>query len=250
MKSVHNVLAIVEELAAESPCGVGELSRRTGLAKSTAQRCLTTLHDAGWIEVAADAGPGAATMWRLTSRFAGLAGPAVPDLASLAMPHMVALRDLSGDAVHLVELDGLDIVLRQRVPGPGPVQVVLPVGSRVPAYVTATGKAMLAALPRSDVGMHLPKRLNALTSQTVSTRRELFALLDDVAARGWASNLGEWESSVVAVAAPIVVRGRPIAALSVSTTPNRLPASREPELGAQVVAASAAIAWVYGGSST
>lgn len=245
MKSVHNVMSIVEELATNGPLGVGELARRTNMAKSTAQRCLVTLRDGLWIEVANDAGPGATTTWRLSGRFARLIGPAAPDLAAIAMPDMVALRDAAKDAVHLVELDGTDIVLLQRVPGPGPVQVVLPIGSRVPAYATATGKAILAGLNADDVSTHLPSRLQNLTSSTVSNRKELTKALADIAGLGWATNFGEWESSVVAVAAAIVVDGRPIGALSVSTTPVRLPASRLPELSQQVMKAAQQISDTY-----
>lgn len=242
MKSVRNAVLIMEELAIAAPLGVGDLARRTGIAKSTAQRCLQTLRDAGWIEVADASEPGATTTWVLSARFAQLSLSAPIDLAEIAMPHLLGLRDAVGESVHLVELDGQDIVLRQRVPGPGPVQIVLPLGSRMPAYATATGKAILAQLPRDKIAPHLPQRLRRLTDLTVASRNELFSALDQIVEQRWATNLGEWNRGVVAVAAPVVRAGRPVAALSVSTTPEGLARHSLKELAALVLAAADGLA--------
>jgi IclR family acetate operon transcriptional repressor len=242
MKSAHNVLSVVEELAAAGPLGVGELARRTGIAKSTVQRCLDTLATAGWIELAADARPGGLTTWTLSARFAELGRPvSLERFVERARPRLESLAATVGESVHLVMLDGTDVALLDRVPGPGVVQIVLPEGFRVPAYAAATGKAMLAALDPSELAAHLPDRLRRLTASTVRTRAELDAELAMVRARGWATNTGEWEPSVVAVAAPVRRADLPPLAVSVSSTPQRLPPDRTDDIARALLAAARSI---------
>ncbi|MFN3219962.1 MAG: IclR family transcriptional regulator [Acidimicrobiales bacterium] len=243
MKSVVNAIKVVEELATGGDNGVGELARRTGIPKSTVQRCLDTLHAQDWIERVPGDDPRVPTTWRLSSRLAMLAGGDDTEaFVTLARPFIERLRDESEESVHLAALEGADIVLLERVPGPGAIQIVLPLGHRVPAYAAATGKAILACLDDTELAAHLPDRLDALTASTITSRRTLLRELSAVRARGWATNVGEWERSVVAVAAAVVVDGRPRAAVSVSTTPDRLPPERLDAVGRQVVATADAIA--------
>lgn len=246
MKSARNVIAVVECLAADGPLGLSELARRTGIAKSTVQRCIETLADVGWIGPAS-ADPSARVAWALTERFAALMPSGTSDLVELARPVASELSQRTGEAVHLVALDGTDVVLMDRIAGPGPIQVVIPIGFRVPAYAAATGKAMLAALPEGGVSDHLPDRLRPLTPTTVTTRSALLGELAGVRERGWATNSGEWDASIVAVAAAILAPGTEsdgdpvLAAISVSSTPHRLPPERIPSIAAAVVDAAAGI---------
>ncbi len=240
MKSVRNAIVIVESLATGGPAGVGELARRTGIAKSTVQRCLETLAEAGWIAGRASTA-GGRTAWDLSSRLRQLTTQRGPiELLAAAQSVMLDLRDRTGDAVHLVELDGLDVVLLDRVTSPGPIQLVIPVGYRVPAYAAATGKAMLAVMESDERNRHLPERLAPLTDATLADRELLDAQLLEIGRRGYAANVGEWDDAVAAVAAAVVVDSQPVAALSVSSTPARL-TDRVDEVGEHVVAAASAL---------
>ncbi|MEM1334820.1 MAG: IclR family transcriptional regulator [Actinomycetota bacterium] len=246
MKSARNVIDVVELLAGDGPLGLSELARRSEIPKSTVQRCIDTLVDAGWIESAHDPRHGTRTAWALTAHVAGLGPPGPVDLVGVARPVAARLAAELGDAVHVVGLDGTDVVLLERLDGDGPVRVVLPVGFRVPAHAAATGKAMLAHLPDELVGRHLPARLRALTDATITTRSMLFEELATIRARGWATNHGEWEPSVVAVAAPILRRDAGsvsvLGALSVSATPQRWEAGRMDAVGVAVRGAADEIA--------
>jgi IclR family transcriptional regulator, acetate operon repressor len=242
MKSVVNAMRVVEELAAAGDCGVGELARRTGIAKSTVQRCLDTLHGQGWIERLGGDDPRTPTSWRISRHLTALVrGDDHAVLVDVSRPFLSQLRDQTSESVHLVALDGAEVVLLERVAGPGAVQVVLPLGHRVPAYAAATGKAILAHFDPDELAMHLPARLQALTESTITKRSELLGELAIVRERGWATNVGEWERSVVAVAAAVLAQGRPVAAVSVSTTPDRLPPDRVELVARDVVATARAI---------
>jgi IclR family acetate operon transcriptional repressor len=154
----------------------------------------------------------------------------------------VDLAAATGDAVHLVALEDRHVVLLERVAGTGPVQVVLPIGHRVPAHAGASGKAILAALGPDATARVLDGRRERLTDSTIVERDALAAELANVRERGYAVNVGEWDHGVAAVAAAIVVDGRPVGAISVSSTPQRLPRSRMDEIAPLVVAAAACTA--------
>ncbi len=236
MKSVDNAMRIVETIAAadaaDDTVGLRELVRRTGIAKSTVHRSLMTLRDRGWIEADADGGA-----WRITTRLRSMLGAVGPSrlraAAELAMERLAAE---TGESVHLVVPVDDQVELIHRVEGSNPVQVVLPVGRRVPIGGGATGKALLAA------GVPMPERLPRLTRATITDRRRLADELQRIRTRGWATNRGEWHPYVGAVAAAIIVDGTVVGAISVSATVDRLDAEREQRFGPAVVRAAADIA--------
>jgi IclR family acetate operon transcriptional repressor len=240
MRAVTVTLQVIEAVATSGPVGVSDLSRQLALPKSTVQRSLLAAASAGWL-VASDDEP---TRWTVSPRVLGLVASRVaPDLCTIARPHLTALRDEVGDAVHLVIGDDGDVVLIERLLGTHPVQVVVPLGFRVPMHAGATGKAMLAALDESEIGRALPAHLAALTDATIVDRDALVSELAIVRQRGYATNVGEWDATVAAVAAAIVTGDGVVhGAISVSTTPARLDQHRVERLGPMVRDVADAIA--------
>jgi IclR family acetate operon transcriptional repressor len=245
MRSVAVTLGIVEAVARSGPIGVSDLARQLALPKSTAQRALLAAADAGWL-VAGAAEP---TRWTLAPRLLTLfpAGVA-PDLREAARAHLCGLRDATGDAVHLVVRDGTDVVLLERLTGTHPVQVVVPVGFRVPLHAGASGKAILAAMPTGQSPIAATAALARLTELTVTSHEALADELADIRAVGYATNAGEWDTSVVAVAAAIVTADGVVhGAVSVSSTPARLGAERRRALGPIVASTARRIATALDG---
>jgi IclR family acetate operon transcriptional repressor len=243
VESVIKSLRVVEALSDAGEAGVSELARRTTIPKSTVQRCLNTLAEAGWIVTAGPPTDPAGTRWRLSAKVQRIAARVDDrDVRDLARPVMIELRDRTGETIHLTALEDRQVVLLDRVAGTGPVQVVLPIGHRVPAHAGATGKAILAALDLDALDRYLTHPLERLTASTIADADELRGELDEIRRTGWATNRGEWDQGVAAVAAAIVVEGAPVGALSISSTPERLPPERMNELGPLVVAAARRIA--------
>ena len=50
LQSVQKALQVFETVAKSEPIGVSEIARQLNISKSTAQRCLHTLREVGWIE--------------------------------------------------------------------------------------------------------------------------------------------------------------------------------------------------------
>jgi IclR family acetate operon transcriptional repressor len=73
----------------------------------------------------------------------------------------------------------------------------------MPAYATASGKAILAGLPRERVELLLDLGVEAQTSDTVVDRSALFEELAETRARGWAYERGQFQPGVGCVAASV-----------------------------------------------
>ncbi|AKJ65368.1 IclR family transcriptional regulator [Kiritimatiella glycovorans] len=85
-----------------------------------------------------------------------------------------------------------------------------------PMHVTAAGRAILAYLPQRELDRYLDQAsFRKITSRTVTSKKTLQAIFEEVRERGFAFNPGEFEEDVMALAAPIRVAGRAIASLTV-----------------------------------
>ena len=76
------------------------------------------------------------------------------DVREISSPYLQQLSDDTGFTVNLAILDGHDVVYVERCrtarPGQREIDLDIHVGSRLPAYCTALGKAMLAFLPDEE----------------------------------------------------------------------------------------------------
>jgi IclR family acetate operon transcriptional repressor len=237
LQSVGTALSIFERIAEDEPIGVSELSRRTKLTKSTVQRCLLTLHAAGWIRPTATK-PRA---WGLSAKVVALAYRARTqrDLRRAALPAMRAMRDATGESVHLVVREGREAVLVAAAMGPSSGGTTVPRGTRLPLHATANGKSILARLSDDELDAYLAGGLHALTHHTVVDPQALRRELSRVTARGWAANVDELLDGVSSVACAILdVDGRAIAAIALTGPSTNFPREARPKIAARVQAAA------------
>jgi IclR family acetate operon transcriptional repressor len=221
MQNVINALRVLEEVAARQPAGVGELARGLGLPKSTVQRSLRTLHDAGWIRPAG----GEVTRWQVTTKALQVGRRAELGLRDAALPVMEELRQRTGETIHLMVPEGDAVVLIERLETDKPLRIVLPLGIRLPLHASANGKAVLAHLSSA------PADLPGYTGTTITDPQALRAEMAAVLARGYADNRGEWRSDIAAVASAVLGPDGPVASLSVSTPASRMPDDLRAEYG-------------------
>lgn len=128
------------------------------------------------------------------------------------------------ETVQLGILDDLDVVYLDKVEGTHPLRLVSNVGTRLPAYVTGIGKALLSGLPAQVLrdrfsGQVLP----GYTPQTITSGDRLLEIVEAVRRNGYATDDGEYSHGVYCVAVPIFNRvGQVIAALSFSVPRPRI----------------------------
>ncbi|MEU4227767.1 IclR family transcriptional regulator [Nonomuraea sp. NPDC026600] len=219
MQSVLNALRVLEQVSAHQPAGLSDLTRRLGLPKSTVQRCLLTLAEAGWIR--ADA----AGRWELTSHAFSVGARAVDagNLRTLAMPALNDLQATTGETIHLMVPDGDRMVLIERIDSHHQLRTVYALGSRSPMHASANGKAYLATLPDDQLARYLAQDLVAATRHSLTDSAGLRHDLRVVRERGYAVADEELAVGIIAVAAPIGPPGQvAMATLSISAPKVRL----------------------------
>lgn len=240
MNSVLTALRVFEEVAAAQPVGLSELSKRLDIPKSTVQRCLKTLAEAGWLRPATnDAG-----QWVITGRAfsVGSAMSAGDDLRDVALPELSRLQAETGETVHLAVPDGAELVLIERLDSAHQLRAFLPLGTRLPLHAASTGKAYLASLPDAQVEEILSSELAPLTDRTVTDPATLRREIAEIRRRGYAVTDQGLHDGIAAVAVALRGRGGVVrGCFSVSGPASRLTAELYPEYGAKALAVRDAI---------
>ncbi|MGC0145020.1 IclR family transcriptional regulator [Pseudactinotalea sp. Z1732] len=132
--------------------------------------------------------------------------------------YLLAAQRTLGETIQLGILDDLDIVYIDKVEGTRPLRLVSEVGGRLPAYVTAIGKVLLAELPAQQLlDRFAGETLEGYTEETITSGDELIEHLGTVHRCGYATDHGEYSPGVFCVAVPIRdANGRAVAAMSCS----------------------------------
>jgi len=241
MDSVKTALKVLEQVGAAGQAGVSELARTVGEPKSTIQRGLVTLHEAGWIRPVDLRGR---RRWTLSTKVLALARRFQPALRlrEHALPVMEDLRSLTRETIHLMLREGDRVVLIERLDSPQTLRTVRQLGSSAPLHAASNGKAVLAHLTAAERAAYLARPLQAFTARTLTDPGALERDLDAIGSRGYALGDGELDLDVRAVAAAIRLEtGEPIAALSISCPAFRFPDEKIGQYGDWVCKAAAQI---------
>ncbi|MFT3874146.1 MAG: IclR family transcriptional regulator [Nocardioides sp.] len=212
--SVGKALAVLAAFGGDGVLlGVTQVAARAGIPKSTAHRILAVLVEHGYVERDD-------TRYQLSRRMFEL-GNQVADcrprsLRSSAAPFLSNLYEESHATVHLAVLDGLDVLYVDKIWGHRSVHVPSQIGGRTPALCTALGKAILA-VSKEETQIHvLSQPIPRLTPRTVLNRNLLIDSLKTTRQTGIAQDFEGVKLGVRCIAAPIVQRGTPIGAISMS----------------------------------
>jgi IclR family transcriptional regulator, acetate operon repressor len=241
LQGLERGLQVFEAVAEHQPVGVGELARVLGISKSSVQRNLTGLANAGWIKAV----PGDQTKWTLTTRAlrVGLRGSSEGRLREIALGPMRDLRDTTNETVTLQVRDANRMVLIERVDPPRAVRSFLRIGTVTPLSVTSGGLAFLAMLPAAEQDRILAEPIEQFTPLTIVDPDAVREQLRVARELGYAVNHGQNRTDVCAVGTAVLdPSGRePVATMGISMPMSRFTEDRVPEWGEQVTAAAAAV---------
>jgi len=241
MDSVKTALKVLEQVGIAGHVGVSELARAVGEPKSTIQRDLVTLHEAGWIRPVDLHGR---RRWTLSSKVLALARRFQPALRlrEHALPVMEELRDLTRETIHLMLREGNRVVLIERLDSPQTLRTVRQLGASTPLHAASNGKAVLAYLTEAERAAYLARPLQAFTPRTLTDPAAVERDLEKTRSRGYSLGDGELDLDVRAVAAAIRLEtGEPVAALSISCPAFRFPDDKVGQYGEWVSRAAARI---------
>jgi IclR family transcriptional regulator, pca regulon regulatory protein len=205
-QSLERGLAILSAFGSNRPLiGVSELSRELTLSRSTAHRYIATLTSLGYLQQDRET-----RRYRLGPRVLDLGFAAIHsmDVRELSVRHLQQLSDETGFTVNMAVLDGPDVVYIERCrtsrPGQREIDLNLHIGSRLPAYCTALGKALLAFLPEERLEEILARTdLAGLGPNTITDRRSLRTELGRIRRTGIAINNEELAYGLRSIAAPV-----------------------------------------------
>lgn len=222
IKSLDKALQVLELLKNYGPeLGIAEINKRLGLGSSTIHRILTTFEDMGYVVQDPDT-----SKYRLGIKVFELGATVVKNLSldSQAKPVMARLLTQLNETVHLVILNGGEVVYINKMESSQAVVVPSQVGRRAPAHCTAAGKALLAWLPQDELEEVLElSKLEKYTPSTLDTREKLCAELALIRQRGYSLDNVEYQYGVRCVGAPIFnYSGQICAAISVTGPETRM----------------------------
>lgn len=181
--------------------GVTEIAERLSLSKAVVHRILTELRASGFVEIDPD-----------TRRY--FFGPQVLvlglryldglDARAVAHDAMVALAGETGETATFSVRTGFERVYIDQVTPDRDVKMVVQLGRRFPLHTGASSKAMLAWTPEAECEEYITQHeLVALTPRSITDPGKLRQELVAIRKRGYATSLGERDSSAGSVAAPI-----------------------------------------------
>jgi len=239
--SVTKALTLLDAFRRIGPvAGVSDLARATGLPKSTAFRLLNQLASSGFLNRHG-------TDYRLDQHVFEL-GNCVPmctpgDLRSIAAPFLSDLFANSRTVAHLAVLDDTDVLYVDKIQGNTSVKVPTVVGGRIPASVSALGKAMLPFGHKAVIEKILQEGLSRRTRHSISAPGLFVQELAQVRQHGVAFDREESALGLTCVAAPVIWHGHAIAAISTSGPTGRFDPT---VLAGKVKAAAREISALYG----
>jgi len=200
---------------------MAEVARKAGLDNATAFRFLNTLVGLGYVDKVDNS-----RLFRLSLNVLDLGFHAIArsDLRTLARPVLRGLVGEVNEAASIGVLDGSSVVYVERVQaGLTQLGVDVRIGSRVAAYSSAVGQAILAWLPRDEqVKVLRGQPLVKLTETTLTDIDALLERLAQIRATGYAVSNQETVAGLYVMAAPVLdIDGLPVASLSVAAPAHR-----------------------------
>ncbi|HEX6384157.1 MAG TPA: IclR family transcriptional regulator [Anaerolineae bacterium] len=218
--------------------GLSELAEEVGLNKTTTYRLLTALESEGMVARKPN------DTYTLGPEIVVLGGRALRnnDLRSVSKPELEAMAHATGETATLEVLSGHEVLIIDEVSGEYLMASTQSIGTRWPAFVTSTGKAMMAYLPPDELDAILSLPLPQVTPKTVADPEALRRELAEIREQGYAVADETLETGLVVVGAPVRNHdGKVIAAISLGGPSVRITPARLPEIGALVKETAARI---------
>jgi DNA-binding IclR family transcriptional regulator len=240
IQSVDRAVDLLLAVATASPATatVPALARTCGLNRATAWRLLKTLRARGMVAV--DETTGRYSIGLTAVELGNTVGPDA--LIATARPVLEKVCGETGETASLA-MPGLGGLTYVDEVTPVAVLTASWLGRSVPLHATSTGKALLAFLPVEQMRQMLDRDLPPFTGTTITDPAVLAAELVTTRARGYGTCVGELESALYGVSAPVLDRaGHPLAVLSIWGPKDRVREEDLAGLGAVVVRAAREVA--------
>jgi DNA-binding IclR family transcriptional regulator len=246
--AASQVLSVLRFLARQpGPVAAASIARELRLPRSTTYHLLGSLIDEGFVVHLPEErryGLGVSS-YELATGYTRQA-----PLQRLARVPLATLVDRVGQNAHLAVLHGREVIYVIEERAPGRPSLVTDVGVRLPAQLTASGRAMLAALPAVQVRALFPDADAFVTRNDLGPRSAsaLRQLLVEARRAGYATEDGEITPDFSSVAAAVLDHsGHPVASVAVTFEDVAVNPARRQYLAMHVARTAGAISRRIGG---
>lgn len=258
MPAADQTLRILRLLgASRGPLPASIIATQLELPRSTVYHLLATLQEHGFVMHLPEErryGLGIAAV-ELSSAYSRHA-----PLSRIGKPLIAALVDRVRTSGHLAVPHGSDVLYVVEERAPGSPSLVTDVDVRLPMPLTASGRAILSALPRAQVRALFPGRAAFVNrthggdtpgSTVIDRYSKLRTVLDETVTRGYAVERGSVTEGFSSVALPVLDhRGWPIAAIALTFRDTDIGEERYSELADAVRVTAATLSARIHGRST
>ena len=225
LQSVENALSIIDLICEHEELGVSEIGKFLNVGKSTAFRLLTTLQSKNYVYKDKN------SKYRLSPKFLSI-GDIVSDrmeIINKVHPFLVELADYSGETCHLgIWYSKTEVTFIDKVAGKNSIRMSSMIGSNKVAHDTSLGKSLLAFSDEDHINFYLNNigfELN--TDKSIKNKEELRHDLIKIQLDGYSVDNEEAEIGLVCFGAPILIRNKAIAAISISGPSSRMNPRKE-----------------------
>ena len=232
LKVAHRTLELLEYICHSDGRAftVKELSTATGLNKTSVFRMLRVLTSRGYLHQEEKAGSYSLglKLLELSARVSGKIG-----LLETASPHLERLSVELKETVNLAVMRECEIVYIHKIESPHFLRTDLRVGSAMPAFHCAPGKAMLAwYTPEPLAEMY---REDIRKGPALPSYPRFLQELEKIRRCGYVIDYEESIPGIVCIAAPILdATGKPLAAISMAGPALRLHERLVQQVGEQI----------------
>lgn len=232
---------LLERLAlSDAPRGVSELARETELTKSNVQRILATLTSLGYVGKERQTNRYFATLktWEVGNRV--LQRDRILRTAASAMK---VLRAETHETTVLCILDETDVVYIDKHESENPIRLSCAVGTRLPAYSTATGRVIAAFRSAAE----RQALIDLYDARPDDGAYDLGTRFKEIRAKGIDISEGGYRAGVNSIAAPIYsADGTVVASIAITGPEERLPRQRLADLTPKLMDAATRVSGALG----
>jgi IclR family transcriptional regulator, pca regulon regulatory protein len=221
MTSLARGLAVIQAFSQRRHhLTISQVSTTTGLSRAAVRRCLYTLAKLGF------AGSDDNRHFFLRPRILALGHSYISSmpLATAAQPVLEHISHLLHESCSIATLDGVEIVYIARANVTRIMSIDLGVGSRLPAFCTSMGRAILANLPPEELESVLSRvEFKRYTERTITNPAKLTQALRQIRRDGYSIIDQELEHGLRSMAVPIQnPSGKVVAALNIGAHAQRV----------------------------
>lgn len=243
VKSAERLLDVLNLLSRlDRPVTAMYISSELEIPRSSAYHLLNVMKERNFVTHRSADGTWELGVGSLEVGLAYLRSGSLQRAARVVLPEIAAR---SGQTAHLAILQGTEVLYidKEAPPGMG-VQLVTSIGTRLPAHLTAVGRAILAYLPEQQLrALYGDDRLPPMTDTEGPEVERLLQDLAVVAESGFASDEGMITEGISCLAVPVLAPDRaPAAAIGLTFLTAQVDADEEKRLSDLLTGAAGELA--------